>query len=391
VSGISYGQGFGSATNMPAPPVQIIIYTGTGHGQGTGSTGLIDPTRGPRVAHAGPPSTWGLIRQLEGVGATNNAAARAAIMRLVRTLDVTHRVSIEHITGLEERIRGEIRHLARGGLTVAEQVKVRRLRGALAALETVIGGRVGAAVAALDQARQDLDERRTRTVDQYLRIVGRDPSSARGQQVTGYFLASQQRELNRELRGMTSELDIAKRHGDRDAVKDIKDKIHQLNLDIRETAVQLIEAHRGQVIAAAQEAVDAAQYHGDVHQAGYEALQLHQQLRGTTPDNLGDAQERASYITNTIIPDLQKQQAALFSQYQTDLSTTGADSDETRQAFLAFLAKGNEISQQQLDAQNQIKDATEQTAENTKDFGGSLGYEFGGAAFTDLIRAGSGA
>jgi hypothetical protein len=114
---------------------------------------------------------------------------------------------------------------------------------------------------------------------------------------------------------------------------------------------------------------------------GLQRLELEQRLAGTY--DAGGAQ-RSGYITGTVVPALQSELDALKGQEET-YRTQGMGA-ELRQTIEAEASKSNEILQAQLDAQEQIADNTD-----PKQFGGTLGFTFGGETLTDsLVTIGNG-
>ncbi|MCK9251050.1 MAG: phage tail tape measure protein [Solirubrobacteraceae bacterium] len=134
---------------------------------------------------------------------------------------------------------------------------------------------------------------------------------------------------------------------------------------------------------AAQQTVSRADYGLSVAQLQQQGLALRQQLAGTYD---GGAVDRAAFIRATVIPAIQRQITADQAQVETERRTWGAESDQFRAAMLKLLQDQNALAQAQLDEQEEIRKNTA-----SRSFGGSLGFEFGGGAYTDLILDGAGA
>lgn len=128
-------------------------------------------------------------------------------------------------------------------------------------------------------------------------------------------------------------------------------------------------------LAEAQSVVDARVHRTTLDQALLTGLELQQRLAGTF-DTGGAA--RAAFITAKIIPDLQKELAAL--QNQLAVARQQGDQKLADQIAEAIAGKSNDILQAQLDAQEAIKENTEPL----KNLTGPVGFEFRGQ--TEIAR-----
>ncbi|MCK9250997.1 MAG: phage tail tape measure protein [Solirubrobacteraceae bacterium] len=134
---------------------------------------------------------------------------------------------------------------------------------------------------------------------------------------------------------------------------------------------------------AAAQVVGTAEFGLSMAQLEQQGFSLRQQLAGTA--ETGGA-ARAQFIRSTVIPAIQRAIDADRAAVDVERRTWGQDSEQHRQAQLRLAQRMNELLQAQLDEQEQIKSNTAQ-----RSFGGSLGFEFAGGAYTDLILDGAGA
>jgi 3D (Asp-Asp-Asp) domain-containing protein len=156
--------------------------------------------------------------------------------------------------------------------------------------------------------------------------------------------------------------------------------------DIASAQADAADLMRAAAARAAQDVVDAAGHGRSMADMGLQRLDLEQQLIGTH-DTTGAAQGRADFITQTIIPAIQGEIAALVAQQA--VAQAAGDRALANQIAEAIYGKQNDVLSQQLAAQ-------QETAANTsalKDFGGSLAFGYQGQIQTDLdvIRARAGA
>jgi 3D (Asp-Asp-Asp) domain-containing protein len=179
---------------------------------------------------------------------------------------------------------------------------------------------------------------------------------------------------------------IASATGDLDGWRSAIQDAASAAADIASAQAEAAELMRAAAAKAAQDVVDAATHGRTMADLGLQRLELEQQLIGTF-EGTGGAQGRADYIKAQIIPAIQSEIAALQLQ-QATAQLTGDQALATAIAE-AIYAKQNDVLEQQLAAQNAIKENTDPL----KDFGGSLAFSYQGQVQTDLdvIRARVGA
>ena len=114
----------------------------------------------------------------------------------------------------------------------------------------------------------------------------------------------------------------------------------------------------------------------------FERLQLRQQLRGTF-DSPGGALARAAFIRRQLIPQERRELRGLRREQRH--ARREGDRQLAREIGLEIKRQQNGILQLQLDAQNATKEATEATAESMREFGGGIGFQFGGSIMSDRI------
>jgi 3D (Asp-Asp-Asp) domain-containing protein len=156
--------------------------------------------------------------------------------------------------------------------------------------------------------------------------------------------------------------------------------------DIASAQAEAAELMRAAAARAAQDIVDAASHGRTMADLGLQRLELEQQLIGTF-EGTGGAQGRADYIRAQIIPAIQGEIAAL--QIQQATAQLAGDQALATAIAEAIYAKQNDVLEQQLAAQNAIKDNTDLL----KEFGGSTAFSYQNQVMTDLdvIRARAGA
>jgi hypothetical protein len=295
-------------------------------------------------------------------GSTRSSSS-SILRNLAADISTAGNYTIGQLERYEKGIRTEIRTLARGGLSPKERAAVARLRGALAALEGEIGGRVGRAVAYLDRLRAQVDHDRTLFLDQRQRFEGVDPSSSQGLSETVNFDAYQRQQLQKQQGQLRAQLAIAQRHGDKSAAKDIQDRLNQIADDIQETAVQLVEAQRDLIRQQAQDVVDAATHGTTMAQGSESALEALQRLQGPNYADTPQAMRaRAAQDSQAIVPALQNQLAALNSQLGAATST-GADQNTVNGILEAIQSTQTDIMNAMADSADLIRQAAEKTAQ----------------------------
>jgi 3D (Asp-Asp-Asp) domain-containing protein len=156
--------------------------------------------------------------------------------------------------------------------------------------------------------------------------------------------------------------------------------------DIASAQADAADLIRAAAMKAAQDVVDVATHGRTMADLGLQRLDLEQQLIGTH-DTTGGAMGRADFIRAQIIPAIQGEISALVVQLAA-AQVTG-DKALATQIGEAIYAKQNDVLEQQLAAQNAIKENTDML----KEFGGSQAFSYQSQTFTDLdaIRARVGA
>lgn len=169
-----------------------------------------------------------------------------------------------------------------------------------------------------------------------------------------------------------------------EAIQSNQTDIMNAMADAADLIKQAAEAAKQAAEDAAQAVVDASVHGETMANYGLQNLELQQQLSGTF-DSTEGAQARSDFIKNTILPAINAEITAL--QAQLKVANEQGDSKLATQIAEEIAGKQNDLLQAQLDAQNAIKENTD----NLKDQQGSSAFDFGGQGFTDLIGVGVGA
>ena len=284
--------------------------------------------------------------------------------------------------------RGLLGAVRRGGSEVA----VKRMQQAIDLIDRELGRRIGLLSRRIAARAAAADTRVART-DIGLRIRGVSADSPQG--ITERLAAERFRgdALHRTARDLTKQLRLAEKGRNLAKITEIRQEIADNQtaiLDSRANQAELGRA-RAEQIKADRNAVyeyvaGMAGSKTSLAQTGLQTLELQQRLAGTY-DTGGQA--RADYIRQSVVPDLQAEQAAIEQQRQE--AVRQGNQQLAAQLAEALAGKGNDILQALLD----VKDAAKETADNTdalKSLGGTLGFDFGGARFTDaLVASGVGA
>lgn len=159
----------------------------------------------------------------------------------------------------------------------------------------------------------------------------------------------------------------------------------QAATDIATAMATAAEETRRAAEAMAQSAIDASQFRFDIDDAGRGTLEFNQRMQGIY-DTPGGRQARADYITQTLIPDLNKIISDDQVKIETERTTRGADSQEYRDAVRQYLADIAKRQGLQIEVLDDISDNTEPL----KDYKGTLGFEYRGQQQTDILDAGVG-
>jgi hypothetical protein len=158
----------------------------------------------------------------------------------------------------------------------------------------------------------------------------------------------------------------------------------QDNVESQLEAQQRIKDAQEQTMQDARDAIDQI---GSFAQQGLTNLGLQQKLSGTF-DTPAAAQERAQYIQTNVVGGIDQKIQLLTQQRNQELAS--GDTKAAEALRLAIEQALGEKMQAQLDAQEEIAKNTEDAADALKEFGGSVGFEFQGQSFTDLLGAGVG-
>jgi TP901 family phage tail tape measure protein len=187
--------------------------------------------------------------------------------------------------------------------------------------------------------------------------------------------------LQGQRAALTQQLGAAQATGDQAGVRAATLALQTNANDLATAVADAAQLLRDASVKAAQDTVDQAAHGTTLANTGLERLGLEQKLAGTY-DSGGAA--RSAYITSNVVPALQNELGALKAQEQTYREQgMGA---ELAQTIEAEGSKQNEILQASLDAQQEIADNT-----NPRQFGGTLGFSFGGETLTDaLVTIGNG-
>jgi len=318
------------------------------------------------------------------------AGLKAQIRMLDRQLAGVAAPTFNGLVKRMHQVQGEIRKLAKGGLTRSEHVQVNRLRAVLALMQTEAGRRVGNIVAAVAAQTTRLERQRT-GFDLRLRRLNIPAESARGQDALAKLLAAQGRAMRKQVTDLRRARDRALKAGDRGTAKEINSQLDELNATVRETAVALIEAQRSAVLTAAQDIVDRADFAISMASGWGDIADNAAKLAGTA-DTPAARQSHADYVNTVVIPAIDKKIAADTQAGQSARAIFGENSSQFRDAVLAWMGDIKSRQDAQLDAQGAIADNTAATADQLKQVGGQLSFGFGGQQFTDdLINSGVGA
>lgn len=343
-----------------------------------------------------------LLKASKGRIDMTTTAALGGLERATNVSEATLRAAIGKLQAAYQRA-------AKSGLKGA----MHTLAGQIADLMTQLGQVMAdAAQAAADAAAAVRDAARTRFDQQIrairagLQLTGVDPGSPTGlggevkiQDATTRFLAGQKKDLQNQwflapatqrgdILAQIQELDVqiqesAAASADfarqqaaavRQQAKEAADDAAQARQDAADRAAQAAQDAADRREAERQAAIDAATSRVSLAQGGLQTLELQQRLAGTY-DQGGRA--RADYITSTIIPAIQAEIKTLQAR--------GASAEDIQRAQ-------NDLLQEQLDAQDAIKQNTADAAESLAKLGGTLGFEFQGSRLTDdLLASGVGA
>jgi TP901 family phage tail tape measure protein len=321
------------------------------------------------------PNLQANVRSLEGaLGRARRAGNRAAVRDLTTQLNDAQDALDEAVTSQAERWRDFLKAQAQEGVdhaehllsltqgTMTQQDTAQRLAGLASGspLAGAIGGTLGF-LGMRNAAATDTPE----GMRQHASAI-----------VTGLIPA-----LQGQRGALTNQLTTARATGDVAGVRAAELALQSNANDLASAVGDAAQLLRDASVKASQDVVDQAAHGSTMASTGLQRLELEQRLAGTY--DAGGAQ-RSGYITGTVVPALQSELDALKGQEET-YRTQGMGA-ELRQTIEAEASKSNEILQAQLDAQEQIADNTD-----PKQFGGTLGFTFGGETLTDsLVTIGNG-
>jgi TP901 family phage tail tape measure protein len=317
----------------------------------------------PRQNHTREPRIPSLVDFVGSADVKAGAEVVERMRKLAGLLEQVHRVTFHRLEGLTKGIRGEIRDLAKGGLTGVERVQVRRLRGVLTLLDAEMGKRIGLGVARAERVLNLVERRKTKLDRQQIK-AGIDPTSSVG---LGQALAvgeQNQGSLQAQLPQLRRQLERAKRQRQPNVARAVSEQIAGIQDALNQLVVDQAASYRALIVARAQEGVDTAQFGLDQAQGSLAGLDVQQRLNRTA-DTSGGMVARSQAIQTTLLPALQAQQQAAQQQYDA-LSAIG-DTQGARQAMLAVQQAGNDIASAMADAADLVRQAAEQAAQETVD------------------------
>jgi hypothetical protein len=269
--------------------------------------------------------------------------ARADVQRLAAA------PSYGRLERMERSLGRRIARLQRGGVTRDERVQIRRLEAAQRIVQTEMGRRTAMIVEGVEKQAQVLERARTR-LSQFLRWRGIDEASVEGIRALQGLQKAQLEGLQRMRAQLRTALRRALKAGDRDAVKDISDRLTEIGEEISETVTSLAELWRERIRAAAQRGFDVASHRTTMAQGALSITEARQRLAGTaeTPAAL---RARAAATTRTVIPGMQAVLGALQGQLRA--------AQQTQAPIADIFALQEQIQAQQLEILNAQVEAVE--------------------------------
>ncbi len=139
---------------------------------------------------------------------------------------------------------------------------------------------------------------------------------------------------------------------------------------------------RGAAMKAASDFSDIAGHNRRIADLDYEGFGLDQKLAGTF-DTPGGALARGNYIRDVVLPKIAEEQGAKRKEY--DEAVRQGNHELARILFEALKGLDNDWKRGMLESNEQTAEATKQAADQLKEMGGSIGFEFGGAITTDRL------
>jgi hypothetical protein len=197
--------------------------------------------------------------------------------------------------------------------------------------------------------------------------------------ITGQIVPAMQA----SLQALNEQLRVALEQGEQSLVRSTLDAIQAVQTDI----VNAMHAANEAMQAAAHAATESAIHVSTMGDLGLQHLELEQKLAGTF--ETGGA-ERAKFITGTIVPGIEAELEALRGEQ----AVAQAQNDQARLRELAELIAGKDneklaalLAAMELTATNtgEAAENTEKTIDALKQFGGTIGFEQRGQAFSDHL------
>lgn len=298
-----------------------------------------------------------------GAGPTLNEALSAAVSFAGGSFAKLDEAITRAAEAKIEALRAAISKLVRKG---GDKKTIQRLQGVLDLIDFEVGRRIGRETDVIAQRSSALD-RSQGSLDRTLRKLNISADSTVGLAIQTRADAAAIAVRKQNVASAQHALDLAKRTGDKSAIKDATDQLNQAQDDLDEAVTKHIEDARNAILAVAQAAVDKASFHTDVANNALAGLDITQRLTQTADTPAGMLQ-KAQAIGQVLIPSLQESLGALETQFQV-LAASG-DVAGSRQVFLAVQQTGNDIASAMADAADLIRQAGEQAAQDLVDSAG---------------------
>jgi len=316
--------------------------------------------RGPERVTVTPMAEGGIVAQPRGVAGSTplpggpapglGASARAVLVWLQRITDA--------FTKINDAISNHAKRMA----LALRQATVR-----------IIGGKATRVLTDVQTATQELANLQT-TYEELSKE--HNQLARRLQQLKQRLSKTKNRKIRQQLQAEINNLS--------NLLNDNSEAMQQ-NVEDQLAAQEKIKQAQEDQMQAQRDALDQA---SQFTQLGLDRLGLQQKLSGTY-DTPAARQARAQFIQENVVGGIDQKIALLTQQRQQELAS--GDTKRAEELRLAIEQALNDKLQAQLEAQQEIAANTEETANLLKEFNGSVGFEFGGQAFTDLLGAGVGA
>jgi TP901 family phage tail tape measure protein len=360
-------------TRTSAPAHTVLTIDGKGYSSGNRSTGRLS---GPYSMSASYLATLPIKRHPVGLrsgGLVPSFQAGGRVGKPItsavgRALDF-RRGSLDALDELLGAAAGARLFVLRRQLLTRAQAGgssriVRRLQSMLDVVDFEIGRRIG--------RRQNLVARRSDTLarsaaagGRYLRRAGIDPAGSTGLALEAVRAGvTEIPGLRANVADMEKALRLARRRGDRGAIREVQTALNAARDELDEALVTQIERRRELIRAQAQERVDSAQYGLDLANAGLAALEAGQRV-GRTQDTPAGLRARSAAITSSLIPNL----AALQDAQRGQLAAANVLGDVAgaRSATLAINQTGVDLANALADAADLLRDAAVKASQELVD------------------------